>query len=68
MFRASEAGARGRKVNGVKALCAASAALNSRRAELLLSTDPGRARSAARQAMADDPLNLRAAELLLLSQ
>ena len=46
----------------------ASAALNSRRAELLLSTDPGRARSAARQAMADDPLNLRAAELLLLSQ
>ncbi|MFT5582632.1 MAG: tetratricopeptide (TPR) repeat protein [Cognaticolwellia sp.] len=46
----------------------ASAALNSRRAELLLSTDPGGARSAARQAMADDPLNLRAAELLLQTQ
>ncbi len=46
----------------------ASAALNSRRAELLLSSDPGGARNAARQAMADDPLNLRAAELLLQTQ
>lgn len=44
------------------------AAIQSRRAELLLPTDPGGARSAARQAMADDPANLRAAALLLETQ